>query len=397
MKAIAAVIAYVEGEAMNVAEVCRDCGIAPKTFYKYAGRYRAEGLTGFEPRSRRPSSSPNQTPAVLEDAIVELRKELADAGHDHGATTIQWHLGRDRRFTPAVPSVSTVHRILVRRGFITPQPHKRPKSSWCRFEAGAPNEMWQIDATNWTITTGVSKVFNILDDHSRLACRSRAVEHATSAEAWTTFCEAAATWGFPAAGLSDNGLCFSGKLHGYEVQFEANLRDGGIRPITGRGYHPQTTGKVERFQQTLKRWLRQQDRTHGLATDLDVLQARLDEFCGYYNTQRPHQGIGRATPLSRWQASTPARPGEPIPHPTPRPEIHTVTVDARGAVNMHRHSIQVGAAWIGCTVTVILEPHHATVLADNQLLRHLRLDPDRYYQPSGHPPGGPRQPRHLTS
>jgi transposase len=183
MRAIAAVIAYVEGETMNVAEVCRDCGIAPKTFYKYANRYRAEGLAGFEPRSRRPSSSPSKTPAVLEDAIVKLRKELADAGHDHGATTIQWHLGGDRRFKQTVPSVSTVHRILVRRGFITPQPHKRPKSSWCRFEAAAPNEMWQIDATNWTITTGVSKVFNIIDDHSRLACRSRAVEHATSAEA----------------------------------------------------------------------------------------------------------------------------------------------------------------------------------------------------------------------
>jgi transposase InsO family protein len=327
---------------------------------------------------------------------VALRKQLADAGHDHGATTIQWHLGQDRRFK-LVPSVATVHRILVRRGFVIPQPHKRPKNSWCRFEAPAPNEMWQIDATDWTIATGVTKIFNILDDHSRVACRSRAVVEATGVEAWTTFCQAASVWGLPACALSDNGLCFSGKLHGFEVLFEANLRDGGIRPITGRGYHPQTTGKVERFQQTLKKWLRQQDRQRGLASSLDELQARLDEFCDYYNTQRPHQGIGRTTPLSRWQASAPSHPGEPIAHPTPRPESHTVVVDARGSVNMHRYSIHVGVAWTGCTVTVILDEHHATILCANQIVRHLRVDPTRYYQPSRQRRGGPRQPRHLAS
>ena len=396
MKAMSAVMAFVVGEAMNVSQVSRECGITPKTFYKYAARCRDEGLAGFEPRSRRPHTSPTQTPVDVEDAIVALRKELDDAGLDHGATTIQWHLGGDCRFQRAVPSVATVHRVLVRRGFVTPQPHKRPKSSWCRFEAPAPNEMWQIDATDWTIATGVAKIFNIVDDHSRVACRSRTVAEATGEEAWTTFCQAAQSWGLPACALSDNGLCFSGKLHGFEVLFEANLRDGGIRPITGRGYHPQTTGKVERFQQTLKKWLRRQDRQHGLAAGLAELQARLDEFCDYYNTRRPHQGIGRVTPLSRWQASPPSQPGDPIAHPTPRPQTHTVIVDARGNINMHRHSINIGVAWTGCTVTVIIDQHHATILYANQLVRHLRIDPNRYYQPSKNRRGGPRQPRHLT-
>ena len=135
-----------------------------------------------------------------QDAIVALRKELAEDGHDHGAATIQWHLGRDRRFGRAVPSVATVHRILQRRGFVTPQPRKRPKGSWCRFEAPAPNEMWQIDATDWTIATGVAKVFNIIDDHSRVACRSRAVQAATGEAAWITFCQAAQRWGFACRG-----------------------------------------------------------------------------------------------------------------------------------------------------------------------------------------------------
>lgn len=396
MKAMSAVMAFVAGEAMNVSAVCRECEIAPKTFYKYVARCRDEGLAGFEARSRRPHSSPARTSVEVEEAIVRLRKELADAGLDHGATTVQWHLGRDRRFKRSVPSVATVHRVLVRRGFVTPQPHKRPKSSWSRFEASAPNEMWQIDATEWTIATGLVKVFNIIDDHSRVACRSRAVSEATGDEAWATFCEAAASWGLPAAALSDNGLCFSGKIRGFEVLFEANLRNGGIRPITGRGYHPQTTGKVERFQQTLKKWLRRRDQRHGLATDLADLQQRLDEFCDYYNTNRPHQGIGRATPISRWQASKRSKPGDPIAHPTPRPNAHTVTVTASGDVQLHRCRINVGVAWAGCTVTAILDEHHATILCDNQLVRHLRIDPSRHHQPSGRKRGGPRQARRLT-
>jgi transposase InsO family protein len=399
MKAMAAVMALVAGEPVNVSQVCRDCGISRKSFYKWADRCReAGGVAGFEERSRRPHTFPHAVAADVEDAVVALRKELDERGHDHGATTIQWHLGRDRRFKRRVPSVATVHRILVRRGFVLPQPEKRPKSSWRRFEAPAPNEWWQIDAMDWVIATGLVKVFNVVDDHSRVACRSRAVIEATSEEAWTTFCQAAQRWGLPAGVLSDNGLCFSGKLRGFEVLFEAKLRDAGIRPFTGRPYHPQTTGKVERFQQTLKRWLRRQDRRRGLARDLAELQARLDEFCCYYNQERPHQGIGRVTPLSRWQASPASKPAtEPLAHPAAGSRTHTVTVSADGAIDLHRLSIGVGAEWAGCEATVILDEHYATIFSGNELVRHLKLDRSRTYQATGRRRGGPRKPRRLTS
>src|SRR5690606_41302234 len=98
--------------------------------------------------------------------------------------------------------------------------------------ASAPNEMWQIDHTDWVIATGVAKIFNIVDDHSRVAIRSRAVIEATAEEAWTTFSQGAQRWGLPAGTLSDNGLCFSGKLRQVEVSFEAQLRDAGVRPLT---------------------------------------------------------------------------------------------------------------------------------------------------------------------
>ena len=151
MKVMAAVMAFVAGEAMNVRQVCEEAGISRQTFYKYAARCRAEGTAGFELRSRRPLTTPQAVAVDVEDAVIVWRKRLEEAGFDHGATTIQWHLGRDERFTAKVPSTATVHRILVRRGFVTAQPQKRPKSSWHRFEAPAPNEWWQIDSTDWVI------------------------------------------------------------------------------------------------------------------------------------------------------------------------------------------------------------------------------------------------------
>lgn len=396
MMVVAAVTAFVAGESIDVSAVCREAGISRKTFYKYVARCRLEGLGGFEERSRRPHSFPHAVACEVEEAVIALRKELADRGHDHGATTIQWHLGRDRRFKGRVPAVATVHRILVRRGFVLPQPEKRPKSSWRRFEAPAPNEWWQIDAMDWVIANGLVKVFNVVDDHSRVACRSRAVLEATSVEAWATFCEAGQRWGLPAGILSDNGLCFSGKLRGFEVFFEAQLREVGIRPITGRPFHPQTTGKVERFQQTLKRWLRRQDR-RGLARDLAELQARLDEFCDYYNEQRPHQGIGRVTPLNRWQASPASKPAnQPLPHPAPRHDPHPVTVDDRGVIRVNELRIGVGIEWAGCDAIVILDRYYATIFSGSELVRHFRIDHRHSYQPSGRPRNGPRRPRRLT-
>jgi transposase InsO family protein len=388
VKVMAAVVAVGEGRALNVSAVCRDAGVSRKSFYKWVERYRAEGLAGLEPRSRRPLRSPGRIPLDVEDHVVRLRKELADGGLDHGATSIQWHLGR--RGVKPVPSVAGVHRILVRRGLVSPQPRKRPKSSWRRFEAAEPNELWQMDSMDWVIGVGVAKVFNIVDDHSRVAIRSRAVLDATSEEAWATFSQGATEWGLPLRTLSDNGLCFSGKLRGFEVLFERRLRDAGVRPITGRPYHPQTTGKVERFQQTLKKWLRKQP----LAADLVELQAQLDEFCRIYNNERPHQGIGRVTPISRWQATTPAAPtGQPLPHPQWPARLQQGTVTATGVIRAAPFAIHLGVEWAGQPAQVQITGHRANVFVDGQLVRHVELDPAHSYQPSGRTRGGPRRPR----
>lgn len=400
VKVAAAAVAAGGGENINVSAVCREERVSRKTFYKWVARFRDEGIDGLQERSRRPHRSPGQIPAEVEDRIVRLRKELLDAGLDHGATTILWHLGEEQakarragRPTVAVPSAASIYRALVRRGVVIPEPAKRPKASLRRFEAPAPNEWWQIDFTQWvTDTDGAVPVFNIIDDHSRVAIASRVTCDATSQTAWETFSRGAARWGLPAGVLSDNGLCFSGKLRGFEVDFEARLRDAGVRPFTGRPYHPQTTGKVERFQQTLKQWLRRQP----IADDLAGLQQQLDVFCDIYNTQRPHQGIGRVPPISRWHATPTSGPADgPLAHPHFPSRRHEVTINPAGvATTRHiRAAIHVGVEWAGQTATVITDGHRANVFIDNQLVRHLTLDRSRLYQPSGRRRGGPPRPR----
>src|SRR4051794_15601783 len=315
VRLLAAVTGSLEG--VNVSALCRERGISRKTLYKWRRRYVLEGLSGLEPRSRRPKQSPGTTSQAVEDRIVELRKALDGEGLDAGPETIQWHLGREG--LRAVPSAATIWRVLVRRGFVVPQPHKRPKSATGRFEAEFPNECWQIDSTDWTIAIGRVVIFNIIDDHSRLVVASVAAPAATTEAAWEIFSAAACRWGLPVRCLSDNALAFSGRLRGFEVAFEANLRAAGIKPVTSKPYHPQTCGKVERFQQTLKRWLRKRRR---LAATIAELQADLDAFVDYYNHHRPHRGIGRVTPYERWSATTCAAPdGTPIPAPLRRTKI----------------------------------------------------------------------------
>jgi len=369
---VAAVARTVEradrGERVNVRALAAELGVSAKTFYKWAARYRQEGLVGLEERSRRPRRSPARISPMVEDAIVEWRKRLGDAGLDCGAATIHWHLGREGTVRP--PSEATIWRVLVRRGLVVPEPRKRPKASFCRFEASTPNEWWQIDACDWVLADGsVVEIINLIDDHSRLCVTSRAVKTTTSPLAWAAFCQGVDRYGWPAGCLSDNGLAFSGRFRNVEVFFETQLRTAGVRPITSRPRHPQTCGKVERFQQTLKKWLRprrQQART------LAELQTLLDEFRDYYNRHRPHRGIGRVTPWERWSA-TPRATATPGTIPS-RPRQGTVTVDGDGKVSVERWLISVGRKHAKQRAHVLVDGDHVAVIVNNRLVRELDLD-----------------------
>ena len=173
---------------------------------------------------------------MLEDEIVAWRKRLAEDGLDAGARTIAWHLSQSGS---AVPALSTIHRILRRRGFIVPQPQKRPRSSWARFESNLPNETWQSDMTHWHLQDDQPvEIINFVDDFSRAALSSVAVPVATAPEVVRVFYETAALYGLPASVLSDNAAIYTTAYRGSHSGMEIELATLGITFKHGKPYHP---------------------------------------------------------------------------------------------------------------------------------------------------------------
>lgn len=369
-------------EGRSPREVAAAHGVSKTWVYELLARYRAEGDAGLVARSRRPRRSPTKISHRFEDDIVRVRKELVGAGYDAGAETIQVHLARQRRGD--VPSVATIWRVLKARGFVTAQPHKRPKSSYIRFCADLPNECWQMDVTHVVLATGAEvEVLNIIDDHSRLCIASVARRVTKAIDVVATFHEAAAQHGYPASVLSDNGAIFTAEARHGVCVMESELLALGISFKHSRPYHPQTCGKVERFHQTLKKHLVAQrpPRT------LPALQARLDRFVEYYNTVRPHRALGRRTPGAAFDARTKASPAKTPLVVAPHCRIRQDKVNAGNVTLRYRsrlYHVAVGRRHEGTRVLVLVADLDIRVLTtEGQVLRHLTLDPNRLYQPLG--------------
>ena len=378
------VVTAVRVEGRTKAEVARDYGVSPRWVYELCRRFDAEGQDGLEPRSRRPRRSASRTPIEVEDEIVELRKDLLDGGFDAGAHTIAVHLAR-RHGEAHVPSVATIWRILVRRGFVTPQPQKRPRGSYIRFEAEMPNERWQADITHVKLAAGQEvEILNVIDDHSRLLVGSDALTVFKAADVVASFHEAASLYGFPATLLTDNGAVFTAAPRGGRCAIELEAARLGIRSVHSRPYHPQTCGKVERFHQTLKRFLAKQP----AAVSIAELQVQLDRFRDYYNTVRPHRAIGRKTPAEAFGARPKAVPSLASLAVPGRFRVRRDKIDITGVVtlryNSRLHHIGLGRKLMGTRVLVLVDGLQVRVITeDGELIRELTLDPSRDYQPHG--------------
>jgi transposase InsO family protein len=375
------VITAVVVEGRTQREVAADYGVSRQWVNTLVGRYRREGETAFIPRSRRPHTSPQRTPAAVEEEIVEVAKELQGAGHDAGAATIAFHLEQRLGTTPAL---STIWRILTDRGFVTPQPHKRPRSSWQRFEAEMPNQRWQADITHWRLADSTPvEICNQLDDHARFCTGSDAAAVFNGSALDRALKKSTASYGFPASYLTDNGAVFNGAPRGGGMtSFEKFLATHRVRLRHSTPYHPQTCGKVERFHQTLKKWLAHQPP----ARTLRQLQTQLDTFRDYYNNSRPHRALGRRTPAQAYTARPKATPtAAALPTPA-HSRVRADKIDKAGIVtlrhNSRLHHIGVGRSHAGTHVRLLVRELHIRIITeDGQLLRELTLDPTRDYQP----------------
>ncbi|MEO7349683.1 MAG: IS481 family transposase, partial [Terrimesophilobacter sp.] len=247
------IVLSVAHQGLTKAQAAEKFDVSWQWVHTLVTRYETGGLEALEPRSRKPHSSSLATAEAVRLRILELRQQLVADGLDAGPVTIAWHLDHESLL---VPSTSTIRRILHAAGLITPEPRKRPRSSYLRFQADQPNETWQSDFTHWHLTDGTDvEILNWLDDHSRLLLSCTAHNTVTGPLVVETFTTNINKYGPPASTLTDNGLVYTARFRGSRNAFEYLLAAEGITQKNGHPYHPQTQGKIERFHQTLKLWL----------------------------------------------------------------------------------------------------------------------------------------------
>jgi transposase InsO family protein len=398
------ITAVLAGQSQS--EVARAYGVSQGWISRLMARYRDDGDAAFEARSRAPKASPAATPAATVELVLGLRKQLSEAGLDAGADTIGWHLTHHHETSL---SRATINRILIRGGAITPEPAKRPKASYIRFEADQPNECWQSDFTHYRLTRadgtravaqpGRSRedveILTWLDDCSRYALSVTAHGRVTGPIVLASFRETVATHGIPASTLTDNGMVFTTRLSGGKGGrngLETELRTLGVTQKNSRPNHPTTCGKVERFQQTMKNWLRAQP---DQPTTITELQALLDTFVTIYNQHRPHRSLPqRATPATIYSTRPKASPAGSRNDTHDR--VRTDKISKAGNVTLRvaggiRH-IGIGRDHAGTEVLLLAQDLHVRIVnaATGELLRELIIDPRRDYQPTSRRPGPPK-------
>ena len=401
------ITAVLAGQSQS--QVARIYGVSQGWVSRLMARYAAESDAAFEPLSRAPKTSPGATPPATVELVVRLRKQLTEAGLDAGADTIGWHLHHHHH---TALSRATINRILLRAGAITPDPSKRPKSSYIRFEAEMPNECWQSDFTHYRLADGNRhvtrrggvrrieegtdvEILSWLDDCSRYALSVTVHAPVTAAVVLAAFRATAETYGFPASTLTDNGRVYTVRLFGGTPgrnHLEHELRERNITQKNGKPNHPQTQGKIERFQQTLKKWLRAQP---DQPTTLAELQALLDRFRDEYNQRRPHRSLPKqATPATIY-TSLPKATASTDRSTDTHDRVRHDRIDKTGCVTL-RHAgqlrhIGIGRTHAGTHVILLVQDLHVHVInaATGEILRELIIDPRKDYQPRGVPPGPP--------
>jgi transposase InsO family protein len=375
------VFAVVEG-GLSVAEAARRFEVSRQWVHRLLARYRTGGLSALEPSSRAARHPAGRTPDAMRTRICTIRDDLTREGLDAGAESI-----RDRLAAAGVtpPAASTIYRILREHDLVTPEPHKRPRSSWQRFQAAVPNETWQSDMTHWHLADGSPvEIITWLDDHSRFVLHLSAHRSVTANIVTDTFLTTSAIHGLPASTLTDNGMIFTTRFargNGGPNHFEHVINQFGIIQKNGHPGHPQTQGKIERFHQTLKKWLT----AHPEADSLTALQDHLDAFRNIYNNDRPHRANDRRTPAQAYTALPKTGPTMELLQRHWR--VRHDTVDTVGVVTVRwagklRH-LAIGRPHKHAPVLILIAGNDTLVVnrTTGEIIAEHHLDPSKDYQP----------------
>lgn len=363
-------VLLVISDGETVTDVAARFGVSRKTVHDWLAKYEAGGLENLGDRSHRPRSCPHQISADLEVVIARVR-------HLHpswGPRRIVYEL--ERAAVMPLPSESAVYRALGRLNLIDPSGRRRRDKKYKRWERGVPMELWQMDTVGgFVLADGTkAKALTGVDDHSRFCISAFLMVRESSQRVCDGLALAMRTWGVPEQILTDNGKVFTGRFNQppVEVLFDRICRENGIKHLLTQPRSPTTTGKIERFH----RALRTEFRTDRVFKSLAAAQAELDEWVVDYNTNRPHQGIGMATPAQRFfsqpapvttlrSTATAGRPGEE------RTEGIWVTrrASAVGVVCVNWQQVCLGVAAAGKPVDVWVTDQVMQFYDGDQLLR----------------------------
>jgi len=325
----------------NVRQLCRRFGISPTIAYKWMDRYQREGPKGLADQSRRPQKSPARTDAAIEREIVALRREHPAWGSRKLRRRLQ-DLGAS-----ALPATSTITGVLHRHGLIAPE-QSQAATPFQRFERSAPNQLWQVDFKgHFALRQGRCHPLCSLDDHSRYNVLLAACADQKETTAQTHLSGAFRLHGLPDEILWDNGPPWGSGGAGSYTALDVWLMRLGIRVYHGRPYHPQTQGKEERFHRTLQVELL----ARGGWSDCAHVQKAFDQWRPVYNTQRPHEALGMATPLKRYHPSQRHFP-ESLPPVEYASALEVRRVDEQGQISYRGKLWRVGRAFMGLPVGV---------------------------------------------
>ena len=360
---------------LTITEVAMRYGVSRRWVHILLARYAAGGLHALEPLSKAPRSNSRGISDQVREEIVRLRVSLGQQGLDNGADTIAWYLEQGQL---AVPALSSIWRILSEKNLVTPQPKKKPKAFIQRFTAHQPNETWQSDFTHWHLEDGSDvEILNWLDDHSRFLLYCRAMRPVKGGDVVRSFQACINEYGTPTSTLTDNGVVYTTRFVGGKNAFEYLLAALGIKQKNGHPGHPQTQGKIERFHQTLKRWLTQQPPAPTIAQ----LQEQLDRFRQIYNHQRPHKALQLKTPAFAYGATVKAVP--PSTTLAGHYRVRFDRVDTFGKVSLRRagkmHHLGVGRGYAGKAVTVLVDEVEVMVIdqGSGEIISKHTIDPEK--------------------
>ncbi|BCZ76427.1 hypothetical protein PTKU64_27440 [Paraburkholderia terrae] len=327
-------------QAVAFSELCRKFKITRQTGYKWLARHKAEGAEGLADRSRRPHHSPTRSAGHIEARVIELRRQ-----HGWGGRKIARRL-RDLGET-GIPAPATITEILRRHGLID-EHASRQRQHWQRFEHEHPNSLWQMDFKGDfpTLEGGRCAPLTVIDDHSRYNIVLSACSRTTTEVVQDALERAFRCYGLPSRINTDNGAPWgSPSAPGQLTELAVWLIRLGIQVSYSRPYHPQTNGKDERFHRSLKAEVLER---HAFTTHAHV-QQELDRWRQVYNTERPHEALGMAVPVTRYACSLRRMPDR-LPEPEYGSGDEVLQVNASGVVRVRGERLKLSIALKGLQV-----------------------------------------------